>query len=689
MLFLKLNVVTGALRTVGAVICDFIYTIIALLYQLFMVIARLDILQSVDIKPIYQRVTMILTIVMTFYITFEFVKYAISPDTISDKEKGVGNILKRIVIVVIMIAFIPNIFEWGFKLQNRIIETQFISKAIIGKTDGNYKNYGSQFSANVLSLFYYVDDKDTDGACYNDNGVDCTLARSTVDKKMNRLREHGISTITPLINLPSLKSIWKLEVEPAIKFNGIMAIIAGGFMAYILVMYCIDLGVRYFQLLFLQIVAPIAIMGYLLPKKDGIFQKWVKQCITTYIDVFLRIAIMTFVLLLISVIGNAFDSNTIFSTIPEGVSFTLKGLTYVALVMGLLAFAQRAPKLLSELLPSSGAAGIGFGLSGKGRIEPTTKAVKGVAKKATGVVNAGARVAGGVGGMIAGGKLGKGFGEKIRYGAAGAKAGFDKNNKGLPNRRIERATEAAKQRQYKEDEISRNAPAGVNREQAVRQAMYHKEQWANIAAEQDRKSKLFDVPKGSLDAINSQVDEFKQIKALKQELESAKARGASAAEVKTLDAKYKKAAQVIRQQIVANNGVITDQMITDGIKDIEYDQLDANGFATGVKLKMDVKFDSGDRNFSGVVNRVAENELAKIRAAAAEVSDIGVAKVKIGNIEKTINEWIADPNAKTIYAENANKFKDAMVESKSIFENTDEYKAAHAYKDGIDNGGKK
>ena len=77
--------------------------------------------------------------------------------------------------------------------------------------------------------------------------------------------------------------------------NGIFAVIVGGVIAYLLVLYCIDVGTRAVQLAFLQIIAPIPIIGYIAPKKDGIFQKWTKQCITTYLDLFIRTAIIYFI----------------------------------------------------------------------------------------------------------------------------------------------------------------------------------------------------------------------------------------------------------------------------------------------------------------------------------------------------------------------------------------------------------
>lgn len=387
MVFLELSVFRKAFRFIGALLCDVIYTLISRVYELFMTVARLNILSSNQIQPIYQRVTMILTIVMIFYITFEFVKYTISPDTITDKEKGAGNILKRIIIVVVLIALVPEIFTKAYELQNRIIKTQLISKIILGTNNSNYTTYGNDFSANMLNLFYYYDSE----ACSSSNAGlinECSEAQQVVTEKMDHIRQIGDSNIVDGINLASGKATFK-EVNPAIKFNGILAIVVGGFILYILVMYSIDVGTRYAQLIFLQVISPIAIMGYLLPKKDGIFQKWGKQCITTYIDLFLRIAIINFILLITKVLGDAFQTGSIFEGME--VSNGLKAFTYIVLVLGLLAFAQRAPKLLSELFPSMGNAGIGFGLKAADRVAPG--AARAIGASAAGL---GALVRGGV-----------------------------------------------------------------------------------------------------------------------------------------------------------------------------------------------------------------------------------------------------------------------------------------------------
>lgn len=358
-IFLDLPFWRTAIRGLGALLCNIIFNLISWIYQLFITVSRLNILSSDGVAPIYQRVTMILTIVMTFYITFEFVKYVIQPDTITDKEKGAGNILKRIIIVVVLIAFVPRLFTLAYRAQNIIIENQVISKVILGKKNVNFATFGNDFSANLLSIFYDVNES----ACQSG----CNEEREIVKSNLDGLRQgEGLNLTQGIENSVSQSG----EKIPTIRFDGILAIGVGVFILYILILYSIDVGIRYFQLLFLQIIAPIAIMGYMLPKKDNIFEKWYKQCFSTYIDLFLRLAIIYFVLMIVQVLGDAMNAGTLFAGIDD-VSGSIKTFAYIVLVMGLLAFAQRAPKLLGELFPSMGSkAGIGFGLKAAERVAP-------------------------------------------------------------------------------------------------------------------------------------------------------------------------------------------------------------------------------------------------------------------------------------------------------------------------------
>ena len=149
MQFLDLPVWEQAFRGLMAMLCQLIYPVMSFLYDLFNNVSQINILTSSDVQPIYQRITMILTIVMVFYITFQFVKYVVQPDTMTDKEKGAGNIIVKMVIVVVLIAFVPKIFEMAYDVQNAIIKKNVISKVILGpQAIADESNLGSSFSSN-------------------------------------------------------------------------------------------------------------------------------------------------------------------------------------------------------------------------------------------------------------------------------------------------------------------------------------------------------------------------------------------------------------------------------------------------------------------------------------------------------------------------------------------------------------
>ena len=357
MIFLKMNAFEQAGRWLAAIFCQAIYPVITWLFDLFMTVAKIDILSTQDVQPIYQRITMILTIVMVFYVTFEFVKYVVQPDGITDKEKGAGNIIYKLIAVVILIAFVPKIFGWAYTIQGKILDAEIISKVIYGNSSVNTSEFGKNFSSNIFGMFYKVEPE------FEDDSKQ-PVYEGIVSENLKALRENNsLSSLTAgLYDSSKITTPAGEEIEKArINFQAIFAIIVGGFIVYILALYCVDIGVRWAQMIFLQIMAPIAVIGYLAPKKDGIFQKWCKQCLTTYLDLFLRLAIIYFALLICEILTSSYANNSLFANLGE-VGDTMKVFVYIVLVLGVLLFVKKAPDMLKELFPKTGAASGNFGL---------------------------------------------------------------------------------------------------------------------------------------------------------------------------------------------------------------------------------------------------------------------------------------------------------------------------------------
>lgn len=380
-------------RTIGGLLCRFIYELIVNLYNLFINIAQVSFIKQGDLNLIYRKITLILTMVMVFYVTFETVKYVIQPDTMTDKERGAGKIVTKMILVVLLIAMVPTIFEYSRKLQKGILDSNLISNIFLNTQSQNPADAGKNFSADLLSVFYAEKHPGTDSGCnIPDRGAspvrDCP---ERVRENLQSLRQNG--------TIPYLgRGLWEYNgsntSDYKIKFDWLLAALVGAFIVYILMLYCIDAGVRVAQLAFLEIIAPIPIIGYLSPKKDGMFEKWVKQCITTYIDLFIRMMILYVVFLIANMLGSAYGNGTgrLFDGLNPAPSSTMKVFIYIALILGLFLFAQKAPKLLQELLPKGSSAAAGnFGLKGKERIAP-------LAAKAIGAGAAGTRTL--TGGLI-------------------------------------------------------------------------------------------------------------------------------------------------------------------------------------------------------------------------------------------------------------------------------------------------
>ena len=351
--------INAELRKVAGSICNAIYSLISILFDVFYNLANIRILNAryevngvwhdAPITVIYKRVTLLLGIIMVFYVTFQFIKYVLEPDTFSDKEKGGEKLVFKLIIVVVLMGTVPTIFDKAYDIQRLILNSHLIDKVLIGNTNSNMGSFGRNLSADVFSLFYYPDVSISEELICEDE-LEC---QEIVKMNLGGLTRAGSM---PVITTGLGKKV--NDGRYAIHFDTWFAMGVGLFLCYILVLYVIDIGVRVAQLTYLQIIAPIPIISYLSPKKDGMFQKWVKQCVVTFLDVFIRLFIIYFMLLVISNI----NISSIGESINANVDETTKTWVYIALILGLLLFAQKAPKLIQELFPNMGAAMGNFGL---------------------------------------------------------------------------------------------------------------------------------------------------------------------------------------------------------------------------------------------------------------------------------------------------------------------------------------
>ena len=413
------EVADGAMATFGAVfrwlafwINQLLYTMISNLYDVFIALCEGQLLDSDTLNELFGRVGMLLGVVMVFKVSFSFIQMIIEPDMFSDKEKGLSKIATKVIIVICMFGISGYVFDFLRDVQGEIIESNAIAKFLI-PVKINTDDFGGTLSAELFTAFYSLD-----SLVDYDNNVCGSEEFISMSKK--KIAEDNDYSYARSCLLEKGKVQETGDEEYYIEFNFIFSTVVAIFTLYFLLSYCISVGVRVVQLAFLQIISPMAIIGYLSPKGDNMFTKWVKLYFSTYIDAFLRIAIINLIVYLCGVVmENHNDGNSVFWNSvhnPQGIT---KGLIMIMIIMALFTFAKKAPELIKQLFPQS-TSGLGLGLKNEG----ANAFIGGLTGAAVGAI-----------GGVAGGKgLGSrltGLASGIGFGALrGGKAGFGANGVG-------------------------------------------------------------------------------------------------------------------------------------------------------------------------------------------------------------------------------------------------------------------
>lgn len=415
-----------ALRTFSCTVAAVIYNFIVDLYNVFMYTARAEILESSFIQGIYNKVGMILGIFMVFKLSFSLIQSLVDPSKFTDEKKGFGGIIKRSVISIVLLGITPSIFNMAFDLQNLVVGSanntdNIIYKLIVGKAPfKDAESFGHVIASELYFGFYTENEplKLNQGleVTYPDSGGVQLEVHDYEYLKTQILEDHmSFSDTVDYISITNAG-------QYVIKWDGLFAIGFGLFMVYILITYCISVATRVIQLAYLQLIAPVPILSYI-SDPEGSFKNWTKQCMTTYLDLFIRLAIIYFIITVSTQILQAFSEvGSVFyeSTGLEAGSGTAKWVSRF-LIIGLLMFGKRVPELLKDLFPNfgGGAASIGFGLKNPKKMLgdiPGMGIAKGAATFGLGTV------VGGAAGMASGIKNGYGVRGKI----AGAFGGFNR-----------------------------------------------------------------------------------------------------------------------------------------------------------------------------------------------------------------------------------------------------------------------
>ena len=442
---------------------NIIYGFIPNLYKLMMYLANVNLTNNDTIKALTSRVYILVGIFMLFKLSFSILRYVIDPNSFTDQGKGIGNLVKRVLISLILLVSIPFIFDKAYDLQRIVIKSNIIPRMILGTdtgsdvtdsldssaTDVQFLLFGPFFSVN-----YAIEDlaacepsndrpmanilgtadmaratKNIDGSTtecltqFNDALLNSNLKNADVNLKdffrygANGTDERDFSQLGALIS-------WSIDSQKVIIYQPVISTLVGVYLVFLLLSFCIDVAARAIRLSFYQMLSPVAVISYMDPSEGtqgGKLKEWATECLRVFASIFLRLAVMFLIVQVVKIISEALSVSDGSLYYDESLAADAKSMNkyvYLFLVLGAFQAASKLPEIIEKAF--------GFKFSGELNLNP----FKALSSNAgfMGVTGAATGLAAGIGaGALAGYTTSKDLGRSTRRsllsGAGGAITG--------------------------------------------------------------------------------------------------------------------------------------------------------------------------------------------------------------------------------------------------------------------------
>lgn len=347
------------------VIDSMVYAVINYTYSIFTLLAGARVLDANTLTDMANRVYIFIGVVALFLVAYALLTAIIDPDKASKGDNSLGKVIPNVALAIVGIAIVPTVFTYAYRVQKAILCENIIPKWLIEENyeniDSTNENAGATLATELFQSFFIPKDSNMDG----------------YQAAVNSAREGDsfISAFGPLLGD---------VVDGNITYLIIISTVAGLFCAYVLLGYCLDAGLRAVKLAYLQLLAPLPILLTIIPGQKKVFKNWLSKTVSCFLEVFVRIFAMAFVIYIINHLPNLLENNQLF----EGACATQPGIITVLLIKAIIIcalfdFMKQAPKLISEITGID-SKGFSIGLKGRGVLGDALSTLGGTATAAAG-----------------------------------------------------------------------------------------------------------------------------------------------------------------------------------------------------------------------------------------------------------------------------------------------------------------
>ena len=461
------GIIQQAIRGVGAILDKIFFGLLVVVFQIFFNVASAELFTGESILKFVGRVQLILGVFTMFQLAMSILKGIVNPDQFFSKDKGFSNVITKVVIALFLLALIMPIsipgakneyekqvnnngilFGTLYSLQHRLLSNNTLGRLILGSDNSSSTFMGDDeselesasniFASTILKTFIKINLVEEKDRTHADGKTDDQISSNWVCSDMNDYvdvyKQDDVDPDT-LLNLvgdtcgSDDRGAFAETVSMAMgsdhykfTYSPFISTIVAGIFAFILLGFCVDVAIRAVKLSVLRIIAPVPILSYMNPSggKDGALNSWVKTLTSTYLDLFIRLAVVYFAIFLImDIISEGIVINIGFTENP-----LIGGVSTVLIFLGIFFFAKEAPKFFKDMLGLKGessmfggigkalgigAAGLGIIGSARAGYLASKKADETNEAKTTGFAgmwNRGKHLVAGIAGGVAGGYTG-------------------------------------------------------------------------------------------------------------------------------------------------------------------------------------------------------------------------------------------------------------------------------------------
>lgn len=412
------GIVSDAIRTILTFFDRLFFLLLQGVYQVFFNVSTAELFSNALIRDFYYRCQLIIGVFMLFKLSVTILEGIMDPARVTDKKSGAGKIISRIITSLVILALItpiniPNpsnkweqqvnnngiLFGALYSLQERILSNNTIGKLVLGTTEAaddadeqgkTLAESADDFAGQILRSFYRINIvPEPDGGYDVEEGLDpetnedyyfCSF--TSEQKKFYKTAStlELLATVNQTCDIDEDSNMFEIAKdfvervffgkETFYRYSysplaGIVALI----ISVILILYTIDVAIRALKLAILRLIAPIPIISHMsISAKEGkgedAFSCWVRSLTSTYLELFIRLAIMYFVIYLVNdMVKNGIVINT-------GTGF-VGVLSFIFIVIGIFIFARMAPRFIENSLGikgMGGSIGLAMGLSATGAL---------------------------------------------------------------------------------------------------------------------------------------------------------------------------------------------------------------------------------------------------------------------------------------------------------------------------------